>query len=142
MTTSTLRSAASATLFATLSASVCAQAATEVAAGPLLDLVRGRALAISFYGDPSDPGSTYVWDFRANGTLCARIVGAKRTEKCSEEGRWNTEEAALCWELPTMGRSLGTNPACSTVLQTKPDRYELRNKKTPDLKFATVMVLR
>jgi hypothetical protein len=131
-----------ASLIATLVTQASAQPATEVAAGPLSELVRGRTLAISFYGDPSDPKVTYVWDFKPDGVLCARIIGAKRTEKCAEEGKWNLDGAALCWELPSIGKSLGINPACSTVLQTKPDRYELRNKKTPDLKFASVMSLR
>ena len=131
-----------ATLLALTSAQTSPQPTTEVKAGSLVELVRGRTLAISFYGDPSDQAATYTWDFRVDGSLCARIIGAARSDKCAEEGKWTTEEAFLCWELPTIGRSLGTNPACSSVLQTTPERYELRNKKTPDLKFASVMVLR
>lgn len=131
-----------ATLLAVTSAQASSQPTTELKAGAVVELIRGRTLAISFYGDPSDQAATYTWDFRADGSLCARIIGAARSDKCAEAGTWTTEEAFLCWELPTMGRGLGTNPACSRVLQISPERYELRNKKTPDLKFASVMVLR
>lgn len=131
-----------ATLLAVTSVQASSQPTTEVKAGPLVELIRGRTLAISFYGDPSDQTVTYTWDFRVDGSLCARIIGAARSDKCAEEGKWTTEGAFLCWEMPMIGRSLGMNPACSSVLQTKPERYELRNKKTPDLKFASFMVLR
>lgn len=137
-----LRFALGAWMLAVFVSPAHAQTSAEVSAGALLDLVRGRTLAISFYGDPTDPNVTYAWDFKSDGVLCARIIGAKRSDKCAEEGKWNTDGATLCWELPNMGKALGINPACSTALQTKPDRYELRNKKTPDLKFATLMVLR
>jgi hypothetical protein len=131
-----------AALLAVTSTHTYSQAAVEIAAGPLVELVKGKTLAISFYGDPADPAATYLWDFKADGSICARIIGAKRSDKCAEEGKWSTNGAFLCWELPNMGKSLGTNPACSSFLQLRPDRYELRNKKTPDLKFAIVQVLR
>ena len=76
-----------------------------------------------------------------NGLVCARYVGAKRTEKCAELGKWTVIKDMLCWELPSIGRGLGTNPACSTASQPKPDRLELRNQKTPELTFAQVIVL-
>jgi hypothetical protein len=131
-----------AALLAVIPTQTYAQAPVPIAAGPLAQLVKGKTLAISFYGDPSQPAATYLWDFKTDGSICARIIGAKRSDKCAEEGKWNTDGAFLCWELPNMGKSLGTNPACSSFLQLGPDRYEIRNKKTPDLKFATVQVLR
>ena len=54
---------------------------------------------------------------------------------------WTANNDMLCWDLPTFGRALGTNPACSTAKQTKPDRLALRNQQAPDLTFATVLVL-
>jgi hypothetical protein len=118
-----------------------AQSPTVVSADALVELVRGRTIALSFYGDPTNPVMTSIWDFRANGSLCARIIGANRKDKCADEGTWKIDGAVLCWELPTLGRSLGINPACSTVLKVKADRFEFRNQKTPDLTFGTFMVL-
>jgi hypothetical protein len=122
--------------------SALAQTAPGLAGSELKGLISGRSLAISHYGDPANAASTSVWDFRKDGSICARYVGAKRSEKCAEEGKWSVADGALCWELPTIGRGLGTNPACSTVGQVKPDRLELRNVKSPDLPFAQVLLLK
>lgn len=124
---------------------VATQALSQSPAGlpgsEISKLVSGRSLAISFYGDPTNTASTSIWDFRKDGSVCARIIGAGRREKCAEEGKWNISNDMLCWDLPSIGRSLGTNPACSSAKQPKPDRLELRNQKTPDLTFALVLIL-
>lgn len=118
-----------------------AQPATSLSASEISSLVSGRSLAISFYGDPTNLAMTSIWDFRKDGSVCARIVGAKRRDKCADEGKWTVSNNMLCWDLPSIGRSLGTNPACSTARQPQPDRLELRNQKTPELTFAVVVVL-
>jgi len=118
------------------------QSPTSLSGSEISNLVSGRSLAISHYGDPTpNSATTSVWDFRKDGSVCARYVGAKRSEKCAEVGKWTISNDMLCWELPTIGRGLGTNPACSTASQPKTDLLELRNQKTPDLVFARVLVL-
>ena len=117
------------------------QAPVEVSAAALLELVRGNKLAISYYGDPGETAAMY-WDFKADGSICGRIIGSKPNDNCAEMGKWNIEGTLLCWELPSIGKSLSFNTACSTLFQVKPNRYELRNRKTPELKFATLMVVR
>lgn len=118
-----------------------AQPSASLSGPELSKLVSGRSLAISHYGDPSVSASASIWDFRKDGSVCVRLIGANRREKCAEEGKWTVNNDMLCWDLPTIGRALGTNPACSTARQTKPDRIELRNQKAPDLTFASVLVL-
>lgn len=129
-------------LLALATSQACAQSTPRLSASEISTLVSGRSLAISYYGDPTNAAATSIWDFRKDGSICARLIGAPRQNKCAEEGKWTVSNDMLCWELPTIGRGLGTNPACSSAQQTKPDRLELRNQKTPDLTFAQVLLLK
>ena len=53
----------------------------------LRTLVSGRSWALSTYGDPTNPATTMVWDFRSNGTVCARLGASKAGDKCADEGK-------------------------------------------------------
>jgi hypothetical protein len=136
-----LRRATQLVLLSLVTTPTFSQSPSSLSGLELSKLVSGRSLAISFYGDPNNSVSTSIWDFRKDGSICARIIGAGRREKCAEEGKWTISNDMLCWDLPTIGRSLGTNPACSTAKQPKPDRLQLHNQKTPDLTFAQVLLL-
>lgn len=118
-----------------------AQVGSAVQGAELEALVSSRTLAISFYGDPTNPALTFVWDFGKDGSLCARLAGSKRGEPCAEQGKWTANAGVLCWELPSIGKSHGFNPACSTVRREASERYELRNQKAPDLSFAKFLPL-
>lgn len=118
-----------------------AQSAARVEGTDLDALVRGRTLAISFYGDPTNPAVTFVWDFRKDGVLCGRLAGAKRGTACAEQGAWKLSEGVVCWELPSIGKSHGFNPACSAVMRETGQRFELRNQKSPDLSFGKFLAL-
>jgi hypothetical protein len=39
------------------------------------------------------------WDWKSDGSVCARIAGAARTEDCADEGKWNLRKNVLCWKL-------------------------------------------
>lgn len=125
-----------------LSLTAFAAQATEIIAGDdLKTLASDKTWAISFYGDPDKPGLTNVWDFRKNGTLCARGAGSKSGEKCADEGKWSVKDKMLCWELTWMGEGAGTKAVCATANKSANDRFELHNQKTPDLVFAVFKVL-
>ena len=141
MATSSVGGVTQVVLLSLVATQAFSQSATSLSGSEISKLVSGRSLAISFYGDPTNSASTSIWDFRKDGSVCARLVGANRSEKCADEGKWTVNNDMLCWDLPSIGRSLGTNPACSTAKQPKPDRLELHNQKTPDLTFAVVLVL-
>ena len=141
MTNSPVRKVTQVLLLSLFGTVAFSQSPVSLSGSEITKLASGRSLAISFYGDPAVTATTSIWDFRKDGSICARYVGAKRGEKCAEEGKWTVSNEMLCWDLPSIGRSLGTTPACSTVSQLKPDRLELRNQKTPDLTFAQVLVL-
>lgn len=104
-------------------------------------LVNGRSWAISYYGDPTTPAMRMVWDFRRNGSLCARPVGGKQGDKCMDEGKWSVKAEMVCWELTWMGRQGGYQSACFSVKQVTNDQFELTNLKPPETKFAVFKVL-
>lgn len=141
MATSYLGGAIQVVLLSLVATHTLSQPTVSLTGPEISQLVSGRSLAISFYGDPAAPTTRSIWDFRGDGSVCARIIGASRQDKCAEEGKWSVNSDMLCWELPSIGRALGTNPACSTAKQTKPDRLELQNQKSPGLTFALVLVL-
>lgn len=126
---------------ASLVLTAVAQVPAKIAGDELIALATGRTWAISFYGNPDNPGSTNIWDFRKNGSVCARGAGSKRSEKCADEGKWSVKGEKFCWELTWMGESLGTKTACSSVSKAANDRFELRNEKNPDLSFAVFKIL-
>lgn len=126
---------------ATLAVPAMAQTPEKIAGDELSALATGRTWAISFYGNPDNPSSTNVWDFRKDGSVCARGVGSKRSEKCADVGKWSVKGEKLCWELTWMGEGAGTKTACSAVSKSPKDRYDLHNEKNPDLSYAVFKVL-
>jgi hypothetical protein len=102
--------------------------------------VTGRTWAFSQYGDPGNAVQTNVWDFRKDGSVCARTIGSKRTDKCADEGKWFIRGRLICWELTWMGESQGLKTPCLAVQKVGSDRFELRNEKSLDLRFAVLML--
>jgi hypothetical protein len=126
---------------ATLAIPASAQSPVSVEGDELAALVTGRTWAFSQYGDPANAAQTNVWDFRKDGSVCARTIGSKRTDKCADEGKWSIKGRMICWELTWMGESLGMKRTCSEVQRVGKDRFELRNEKNPELTFAVVKLL-
>ncbi len=46
---------------------------------------------------------TQFWDWRQDGSICARMFGNDRQEKCADDGRWRLQGGNLCWDLEWMG---------------------------------------
>lgn len=118
-----------------------AQTATAIVGDELRSLVSGRSWALSTYGDPTNPATTMIWDFRKDGTVCARPGASKVGDKCADEGRWVLRGNLICWDLTWFGGSVGFKSACSSVKRTGPERVQLHNEKTPDLTFMVVKPL-
>jgi len=112
-----------------------AQTATPIVGDELRSLVSGRSWALSTYGDPTNPATTMVWDFRKDGTVCARSGASKVGDKCADEGRWVLRGNLFCWDLTWLGGSVGFKSACCTVKRIGPDRVQLHSEKSPDLTF-------
>lgn len=118
------------------------QAATKIGGDDLSALANGQSWGISYYGDPTNPAMTMVWDFRKNGSVCARPPGGKKGDKCMDEGKWNARSEAICWELTWMGEAGGFKSNCFTVKKISQDQYQMNRQKEPDTKFAVFRVLK
>jgi hypothetical protein len=110
-----------------------ANLSTPISGEELVALVSGRSLALSWYGNLSNPALMMVWDFRKDGSVCARTGASKAGDKCLDEGRWTVKDSVFCWELTWFGESFGVKSTCSTVWRVGPQRIELRSVKTPEL---------
>ena len=112
--------------------------ANAVVGDELRNLVSGKSWALSTYGDPTNPATTMVWDFRSDGTVCARFVNSRVGEKCADVGKWNLRDNLLCWDLTWFGGSAGIKTACNSVKRSGPDRVHLHSDKAPELTFMVV----
>lgn len=115
--------------------------ATSISGEELVALVSGRSWALSTYGNLDNPATTMVWDFRKDGSVCARAGASKVGDKCFDEGRWAVRDNLLCWDLRWFGESIGIKSKCSTVWKIGPERMELREENTPQLTGIAARVL-
>ena len=67
---------------------------------------------------------TQFWDWKQDGSICARMSGNDRHEKCADDGRWRLQGKNLCWKLEWLGGDLGYKKACVTFEETEAERYE------------------
>ena len=117
------------------------QSSQNIKGESLRDLVAGRSWAISFQGNTDNPRLTLIWDFRKDGSICARAAGQERGEKCADEGSWAVRGDMMCWELKWFGKSQGFKSACSLVNKVGAGRFELHDEKTPTIRFAALRPL-
>jgi hypothetical protein len=120
---------------------VMSQAPTNVVGDDLKALVSGRTWAFSQYGDVNLQTHLNIWDFRKDGSVCARSVGAKRTDKCADEGKWSIREDMVCWDLTWMGEAMKLKSACFSIKKVGTDKLEMRSKGAPEMTFAAFKVL-
>lgn len=123
------------------SAPAYSQSAIPIAGEALKALANGRSWGISYYGDPTNPALTMVWDFRKDGSVCARSPGGKKGDKCMDQGKWSVNGEVLCWELSWMGEAGGFKADCFSVRRVDNDQYQMNRQKEPGTKFAVFKVL-
>ena len=88
--------------------------------------ISGRVLAMRFAGTPiSDPNYFGHWDFRADGTVCGRLIGSKPGTECADTGKWHVQDNTLCWQFQWMAKSTGINSVCGWVRKTRGDLHEI-----------------
>ena len=103
--------------------------ADDLDPGQLKDLISGRTWVISFFGNLQDPSLLTYWDFKADGSMCARPVASKPSDKCADDGMWTLDERKLCWELKWLGQSYGYKSACVRVQKAGTTHYDAINEK-------------
>ncbi len=112
-----------------------AQTTGNIVGDELKVLTSGRTWAIVWEGRMS------VWDFRKDGSVCARLSGSKSGDKCADEGKWFLKGEMVCWELTWLGEAFGVKTACSSVRKISDGHFEMRNEKNQDLSFGEFKVL-
>ncbi len=109
-----------------VSSAVAAQTTEDqLTAEQLKSLVTGRTWAISLRGDLANPNSVTYWDFKVDGSICARFAGGKPKDKCADDGKWQLKGDVLCWELERIGDTYGYKSVCAGVRKVNEKRYEL-----------------
>ena len=103
---------------------VHAQAGSDEDADQLKTLVEAKTWAMSFQGNLSNPGTVTYWDFKADGSICARFVGSKPKDKCADEGTWQVKGNVLCWELQRIGETYGYKSTCVRARKVDNKRYD------------------
>lgn len=93
-------------------------------ADQLKNLVSGRTWAIAWQRDLTNPSTLTYWDFKADGSVCARFAGSKAKDKCADDGKWRLQGEALCWELQRIGETYGYKSVCVRVRKVDEKRYE------------------
>lgn len=93
-------------------------------ADQLKNLVSGRTWAIAWQRDITNTSTLTHWDFKADGSVCARFAGGKSTDKCADDGKWKLQGETLCWELQRIGETYGYKSVCVRVREIDERRYE------------------
>jgi hypothetical protein len=96
----------------------------HLTAEQLKNLVNGRTWVISFRGNLADTNTLAYWDFKVDGSVCARFAGSKAKDKCADDGKWRLQGEALCWDLQRIGASYGYKSVCVRVRKVNEKRYE------------------
>jgi hypothetical protein len=99
-------------------------AADHLTADQLKNLVSGRTWVIAWQRDLTNPLTVTHWDFKADGSVCARFVGGKAKDKCADDGKWRLQGEALCWELQRIGETYGYKSVCVRIRKVDEKRYE------------------
>jgi hypothetical protein len=89
-------------------------------------LVSEKLIVLRFFGQaPTDPNFFTYWNFRTDGSLCARLIGSGPKTECAEVGKWRAENNTLCWQLATIGTTTGISSTCGWVRKGAGDFYEI-----------------
>ena len=120
---SALRGVALVVLFGSLAAHAQATAEGQNAE-QMKGLVIGRTWALSFQGNLSNPSTVTYWDFKADGSVCARFSGSKAKDKCADDGTWQLKGEVLCWNLQRIGETYAYKSVCVRARKVDEQRYE------------------
>jgi len=84
---------------------------------------------------------TTFWDWKQDGTICARLMGVAKTDPCLDEGRWRLDGQYLCWQLTWAAKSWGMNKKCISIRRTPDGKFEAQWRKLVGVKYFNFSVL-
>ena len=114
--------------------------AEKVDEGTLNKLVENNKWWMKWAGCMGGSCVTY-WDWKGDGSVCARIIGAKIDEKCADKGPWRLEKNHLCWELEWYGNGGGFRKTCVFVETSGHGKFTAKRVKGFGSPFFTFSVV-
>ena len=70
------------------------------------------------------------WDWSADGSVCARILGSNKDDNCVDNGKWRIEGDVLCWKLEWYGKTEGLYSGCVDIETVSEGSYKAVRKKS------------
>ncbi len=88
-------------------------------------------------------GGSFVtyWDWKGDGSVCARAIDAKIDEKCADKGPWRIEKNNLCWELEWLGSTEGYRKTCVFVESSGNGKFTAKRVKGIGIPYFTFTVV-
>lgn len=80
-------------------------------------------------------GCRTYWDFKGDGTMCPRMIGATRKDKCADDGKWHVDGSSLCWQLTWLGGGEGYKKVCVSIDQAGDNAYVAKRVGGIGVKF-------
>ena len=121
MKTSVVRAAGS--LFVLAAFPLLSSAAEPMRADALKTMLSDKKWEMKWAACMGAPPCRAYWDWKADGSVCARVIDAKMDERCADDGRWRLKGNSLCWELTWYGTGGGFKKACVKVEPSGPGHY-------------------
>lgn len=111
-----MRQTGNAMLFVLAATTPLVSAAVEpLGAESLGKMLDGKQWELKWAACMGAPPCRAYWDWKADGSVCARAIDAARDDRCADEGRWRLNENTLCWDLQWFGSDSGVKSACVRV---------------------------
>ncbi len=80
-------------------------------------------------------GCRTFWNWKKDGSVCARAIGANRDDKCADDGKWRIENGNLCWNLTWFGGGEGYKSVCIEIEKSSTGLYETKRVGGIGIKF-------
>ena len=80
------------------------------------------------------------WDWKQDGSVCARIGGANKDEPCADVGKWRLEGNRLCWQYTWLNALGYFKVGCVRIEGAGEGKYLAINDKTGNTLFEFFVV--
>lgn len=83
----------------------------------------------------------FFWDWKQDGTICARLISAPKNDACADQGRWRLDGNHLCWELTWFEKAAGLNKQCISVHRVPERGFQAQLRQHPGLELFNFSVV-
>lgn len=124
-------------LFAIIGNSAYAEALSEEESRALLN---GTTWKMGVQGGFTVSNWVLYWDWKPDGSVCGRLLGAKKDDPCADIGQWRLEGNRLCWRYTWYNFFEDYKVGCVRIEGTGEKKYLAISEKTGALLFAFFVV--